>query len=176
MKKIFIALICVIAGLYLADRYFNFSLYDLLPPQQYPLSLTEQERAEVAQKQPQPIPSQVYDLGTQNNKWADVFYADKKVIFLIDAPGSPDVAGYKKMYRNFLRGNMDLRLSYLPVTKRVEKVETKGCTGEYCAGAYLGEHCGPGVCIINPRLREIVTDHSHNPQVTAALLEKFKDW
>jgi hypothetical protein len=118
------------------------------------------------------IPNEVYETMAQEPKGAKYLMGNKKYIIAILPTNCP----YANAYKN--------ALNYLFKEKGFSEYYRKHlmhggfftCRSENCSMFWLYNHCGGGICLINPARREAVIDNSQNTKQLPMLLEKYKNW
>ncbi len=116
------------------------------------------------------IPDAVYRAGGDFSQYLN---GDKKRIFMLALPGCPYSRAFRRKL-DALFASSDYKNYYTRDIVNVGSSETVFCRN--CPKEWLFDHCGEGICIIDPQTRQAVIDNSQNSAQLAVLLERFKEW
>ena len=179
MKKhaveLYILLICL-TGI----GYHIYTHIDWNPPKKRTISNVQinGKIMPIAQVQAEQIPQAIYDGISSNGTYKEFITGDKKQVVLFTWDGCPYARAFssaletmfqQKYVRNFYQKNI----------VHVPQSSTLSCnngTNLHCPQVWLMQHCGNGLCIINPKTKEAIIDTSQNAKQILPLLAAYAKW
>lgn len=125
----------------------------------------------------EPIPQAVYDGIANNGMYKEFLLGNKKQVILFTWDGCP----YARAFRQALDKAFTFKVLekfYKLNVVHVGKVMRASCNSNNldCPHAWLIQHCGNGICIINPMTKEAIVDESKNAAQILPILMAYSQW
>lgn len=142
------------------------------------------------------IPPEIYEQIDPNNPLHKIFLGKQKQLVFVDLGTGVCGPSFKKwnriaarqrelvpMLKKIWQQNPSFHSHYLYVDSPYKIIESPDCrcpsqpdSTKDCPHCWFQHHCMEGFCIINPRTKEAIVDHSTNPTQILPLLTTYQDW
>lgn len=124
------------------------------------------------------IPQAVYDSMTENSQWKEYLLGKQKRVLLFTWDGCPYARAFKQTLENVFQ-YPQINQSFtkdIVLTGRSAGGTCRGELANHCPLFWLLKHCFRGFCIINPKTKEAIEDHSKDPRQIFPLLAAYSAW
>lgn len=123
------------------------------------------------------IPQAVYDGIANNGMYKEFLLGNKKQVVLFTWDGCPYARAFHQALNKAFTFKVLEKFYKLNVVN-VGKVNSASCNSDNlnCPHAWLMQHCGNGICIINPMTKEAIVDQSKNAAQILPLLMAYSRW